>query len=82
MNEAKPASGCTGPSDCSASVIYEIMASKMKSIKGQWRDFNLYVATHDDLWHIANLIAKQNADLERTARSDGTLQDFVGDSKS
>jgi hypothetical protein len=59
--EQNLASGCTGPSDCSASSIYAIMASKMKSIKGQWNDFDLYVATHDDLWYIANLISQQNA---------------------
>jgi hypothetical protein len=63
--EQNLASGCTGPSDCSASSIYAIMASnltlaKMKPIKGQWNGFDLYVATHDDLWYIANLISQQN----------------------
>lgn len=43
----------------SAELIFEVMKSKMKSIVGKWNDFNLYVGTHDDLWHIAKVIERE-----------------------
>ena len=45
--------------DGSAAIIFDILKSKMKSIVGEWNDFNLYVGTHDDLWHIAKVIERE-----------------------
>jgi len=70
-NDAKSAGSGTGQSPCS------VPFHQWLRQQDQWV---IVVAQSDTVYQAMKLSYEANADLERTARSDGTLQDFVGGS--